>query len=374
MREPYLSWPEAAWLTMQYTICANYLFMPQLVYSISGRQAWAVPVVAVLPAMAGVWAVYYLHTRFPEERLGQFLPRLVGRPLSIVIGGAFILFWLGGAVTNVTVFAHYVCDTALQFTPVTVLVAASALVIVLVSLSGLKTLVRVADALLFIVAPFLLFAQFWPFFTSRADFSNLAPVRLSELTADKWRLAGAAAVMYHGYQIIMVAGPALSPPGRSALKAGLAGTLAAVTAFLSFVTMPILAFGWPYANLLTYPAASFLEVVAPKTGLFPIRRFDFVLTVLFRNIMIIAAMSYFYSASQTLSDLVSPKARRMHPWLVAGLGVAAVASSAAFKGIRTVMGFVGMWVLLGASTTALTLILAVVALLRVGVSGKHRNG
>ena len=43
MREPYLSWPEAAWLIMQYTVCANYLFMPQLLYSMSGRLSWAMP-------------------------------------------------------------------------------------------------------------------------------------------------------------------------------------------------------------------------------------------------------------------------------------------------------------------------------------------
>jgi len=369
MREPYLSWPEAAWLIMQYTVCANYLFMPQLLYSMSGRLSWAIPIVATLPAAAGVWATYYLHTRFPQERLGQFLPRLIGRPLSIVVGGAFILFWLGGAVTNVTVFAHYVSDTAMQSTPVTALVAASALIIVLVSLLGLKTLVRLTDALLYLLAPFLLFALFWPFFGGRIDFSNLAPIRLSDLTADKWRLAGAAAAMYHGYQLVFIAGPALNPPGRGALVAAIAGTLAAVAAFLSFVAMPILAFGWPYANLLTYPAASFLEVVAPRTGLFPIRRFDFALTVLFRNIMIVAAMSYFYSAAQTVSDLVSPSARRIHPWFVIGLGIAMVVSSTAFEGIRTVMQFTGVWVLLGALTTTLTIILAIVARFRAGVSG-----
>ncbi|HBK60915.1 MAG TPA: hypothetical protein DDZ84_08995, partial [Firmicutes bacterium] len=129
--------------------------------------------------------------------------------------------------------------------------------------------------------------------------------------------------------------PALNPPGRSALTAGVAGTLASVLTFLIFTSMPLIAFGWPYANLLTYPAASFLEVVAPKTGLFPIRRFDFVLTVFFRYIMIVAAMSYFYSCAQTLSDLVSPSARRMHPALVVGLGITLVVLSGTFKGIRT---------------------------------------
>ncbi len=128
--------------------------------------------------------------------------------------------------------------------------------------------------------------------------------------------------------------------------------------------MPLIAFGWPYANLLTYPAASFLEVVAPKTGLFPIRRFDFVLTVFFRYIMIVAAMSYFYSCAQTLSDLVSPSARRMHPALVVGLGITLVVLSGTFKGIRTVMEFASMWVILGAAAAVMTLILALVAFLR----------
>ncbi|HAI86901.1 MAG TPA: hypothetical protein DCL63_07920 [Firmicutes bacterium] len=364
MREPYLSWPEAAWLIMQYSVCANYLFMPQLLYSISGRLSWAVPIIAIPPAMVGVWAVYHLHTRFPEERLGQFLPRLVGRPLAFAIGGLYILFWLGGALANVTVFAHYLSDTKLQFTPVTVLVATNVLVIVLVSLSGLKTLVRVNDALIFIVAPFLLISWLWPFFASKLDFSNLAPVRLSELTADPLRLVGTAMSMYHGHLITFITGPALNPPGRSALTAGVAGTLASVLTFLIFTSMPLIAFGWPYANLLTYPAASFLEVVAPKTGLFPIRRFDFVLTVFFRYIMIVAAMSYFYSCAQTLSDLVSPSARRMHPALVVGLGITLVVLSGTFKGIRTVMEFASMWVILGAAAAVMTLILALVAFLR----------
>ena len=364
MREPYLSWPEAAWLIMQYSVCANYLFMPQLLYAISGRFSWAVPIIAIPPAIAGAWAVYYLHTRFPEERLGQFLPRLVGRPLSIAIGGLYILFWMGGALTNVTVFAHYLSDTKLQFTPVTVLVATNVLVVLLVSLSGLKTLVRVNDALVFIVAPFILFSWLWPFFASKLDFSNLAPVKLPELASDPLRMAMAAVTMYHGYQIILIAGPALNPPGRTALVAGAVGTLVTVPGFLVFITMPLLAFGWPYANLLTYPAASFMEVVAPKTGLFPIRRFDFVLTVLFRYIMIVAAMSYFYSAAQTLSDLVSPTARRMHPWFVVALGIILVILSTVFKGIRTVMQFASVWVILGAGVAVIAPLLALVAFVR----------
>jgi len=364
MREPYLSWPEAAWLIVQYSVCANYLFMPQLLYSISGRLSWAVPIIAIPPAIAGAWAVYYLHTRFPGERLGQFLPRLVGRPLSIAIAGLYILFWIGGSVTNVTVFAHYLSDTILQFTPVTVLVATNMLIIVLVSLSGLKTLVRVNDALLFIVAPFLLFTWLWPFVASRLDFSNLLHVELSELTSDPLRVAMAAVTMYHGYLILLIAGPALNPSGLTALTAGALGTLLSVFVFLAFITMPLLAFGWPYANLLTYPAASFLEVVAPKTGLFPIRRFDFVLTVFFRYIMIVAAMSYFYSAAQTMSDLVSPAAKRMHPWFVVTLGIVLVMLSTLFKGIRTVMEFTSMWVILGASVAVMAPILALVAFLR----------
>lgn len=371
MLEPYLSWPEAAWLIMQYSTCANYLFMPQLLYSVSGRFSWAVPIIAIPPAIAGAWAVYYLHTRFPEERLGQFLPRLVGRPLSIVIGGLYILFWLGGALTNVTVFAHYLFDTKLEFTPATVLVATNVLVVLLVSLSGLKTLVRVNDALLFIVAPFILFSWLWPFFASRLDFSNLAPVRLSELMSDPLPMTIAAATMYHGYQIILIAGPALNPPGRTALIAGTLGTLVTVPTFLAFITMPLLAFGWPYTNLLTYPAASFLEVVAPKTGLFPIRRFDFVLTVLFRYIMIVAAMSYFYSAAQTLSDLVSPTARRMHPWFVVALGIILVILSTVFKGIRAVMQFASTWMILGAGVVVMAPLLALVAFLRPDAARGH---
>ncbi len=368
MREPYLSWPEASWLIMQYSVCANYLFVPQLLYSISGRFSWAVPIIAIAPAMAGVWAVYYLHARFPQERLGQFLPRLVGRPLSIAIGGLYILFWLGGAITNVTVFAHYLSDTKLQFTPVTVLVATNVLIVVLVSLSGLKTLVRVNDALVFVVAPFVLFTWLWPFVASRLDLSNLAPVRPSELASDPLRMAVAVLTMYHGHQILLIAGPALNPPGRSALTAGAVGTLATVPTFLVFITMPLLAFGWPYANLLTYPAASFLEVVAPKTGLFPIRRFDFVLTVFFRYIMIVAAMSYFYSAAQTASDLVSPTARRMHPWFVVALGVLLVILSTVFRGIRTVMQFASVWVIVGSGAAVVLPILALAAFLRPGAS------
>ena len=52
-----------------------------------------------------------------------------------------------------------------------------------------------------------------------------------------------------------------------------------------------------------------------------------------------------------------------------GLGIAMVVSSTAFKGIRTVMQFTGVWILLGALTTTLTLILAIVARFRAGVSG-----
>jgi hypothetical protein len=177
-------------------------------------------------------------------------------------------------------------------------------------------------------------------------------------------MAMAAVTMYHGYQIILIAGPALNPPGRTALVAGAVGTLVTVPGFLVFITMPLLAFGWPYANLLTYPAASFMEVVAPKTGLFPIRRFDFVLTVLFRYIMIVAAMSYFYSAAQTLSDLVSPTARRMHPWFVVALGIILVILSTVFKGIRTVMQFASVWVILGAGVAVIAPLLALVAFVR----------
>ncbi len=359
MREAYLSWPEAAWLVMQYTICANYLALPQMLYHMAGRSGWVVPFIAIAPAMAGSWAVYRLHMAYPKHRVGQFLPQLAGRHLGVVIGLIYSLFWLSGAAINTMLFAHYISATILGFTPPAIHAIINSGLAVMVALYGLKTLVRFTDALFLPIVVFLIFSWISPFLEDKLDLSHLLPLRASELAADPVGLMIAATSMYHGYTVILIAGPAFNPPGRSALLAATVGTLLAVPGFVTFSAYPIAAFGWPLAGDFAYPAGSFLEVLAPGSQGFPVRRFDFILTMFFRFIMVIASITYFFSAAQTLSDLVSPKAEKIHPVLVLALGALIGFSFVVLPDLSSLLAFVRIWLALGAILTIVTIILAV---------------
>ena len=81
---------------MQVTVCANYLFMPQILYQMAGRSSWVLVFVAALSAFPGAWATYALYARFPTKRLGE-IPEVVGRPMAIVIALFFASYWFGGA-------------------------------------------------------------------------------------------------------------------------------------------------------------------------------------------------------------------------------------------------------------------------------------
>jgi hypothetical protein len=359
MQEPYLSWPEAAWLIMQYTICANYLFVPQMLYVMAGRSSWIVPLIALVPAMAGSWAVYRLHKLYPADRLGQFLPQIAGKALGVAMGLLYCLFWMGGAAINTMLFAHYVSATILGFTPLAVHALINAALAVMVTLYGLKTLVRFTDALLLPIGLFLAFVWVGAILNGRLDFSYLRPFRIAELSKEPLNLVMAAISLYHGYFVILIAGPALNPPGRSAFAAASIGTLLAVPAFVSFVAYPVALFGWPMAADFTYPAGSFMEMLAPEVPNFPIRRFDFILSMFFRFIMVIASVTHFYSAAQTLSDLASPKAERIHPALTLAMGALIAVSYLLLTDLHSVLMFARVWLAIGTVLTLATIALAV---------------
>lgn len=313
-----------------------------------------------------------MHAKHPGDRVGQFLPKVVGKVIAAPLLLLYTVFWTGGAAANAVVFAHYVSSTVLVATPLSVLVGSTAVIIAMVSLCGLKTLVRLSDSLLFLILPISIFMWVGPVFSHRLDLTNLIPFRIEEVAANPLMLAMMTIGMYHGYLMALITGPVMNPRGRTTLVASIAGTLAAVPAFFTFVCYPVLVLGWPMAEDLTYPAASFMEVVAPKTLNIPVRRVDFILAMLLRFVMVIAAFSYFYSAAQTITDLVSPARSSPHPWAVLALTAIIVASPFVFKDMYMLMQSLQVWMVLSAAIVGITIILAIVAMAR-GSGGRGRS-
>lgn len=372
-----MSWPEAAWHIMQVTVCANYLFMPQILYQMAGRSSWVLVFVAALSAFPGAWATYALYARFPTKRLGEYLPEVVGRPMAIVIALFFASYWFGGALIDIVVFAHYVSTTLMHATPMQVLVGVNVLLVLTVGLLGIKTLVRVVDLLLYPIVPFALFVWIWPLFPGELDFSNLFPVRWSDFTEHAFPLGMGLIGMYHGYHGLMLTGPALKGGPKAAAKAMVLGTLAATAAMFAFIAYPLAVFGWPAVTLFSYPGASFIEATAPPTGNFPVRRLDLLTTVFFRFVMMIAAVTYFSLCVHAIADTTEalwPSAGSRARGFIAVLAAVAIqAVSYVFRGLSAVLELVKIWMPLSTVAVLLTAALALAARFR-GVKEGAGNG
>lgn len=365
MRDKYTTWPESAWHVMQFTICANYLFMPQILYDLAGRSAWLIVIVAVLPAALGIWASYALYSRFPNQRLGEYMPKIIGRPLTVVIGLLLAVYWYGGALIDVSVFALYVWTTVMTATPIVVLLLLNAILVTLVGLLGVKTLVRVVDLLFYTVLPFLVFISIWPLFSGELQLTQALPLSVTDLQPNALKIALGTIGMYHGYNVLFLTGPALNSGRRGAALAMIIGTVLAAVSFVIFTVYPLAAFGWPAVAEFTFPIGSFLEIMGPPSANFPVRRLDFLVNVFLRLIMIIAAITYFYLAIQAVTDVVWPgRYRRPPAMLTLALGAGIVVIGSHIQGMSTLLTLVQAWMPASAAAAIVVVVLAITAWLR----------
>jgi spore germination protein len=374
VRDRYITWPEMTWHVMQFTICANYLFMPQVLYDLAGRSSWLIVIVALLPACLGIWSACALYSRFPDQRIGEFMPKIVGRPLAILLGLLLAGYWYGGSVIDVAVFVLYSSTTVVTSTPTLVLLLLHASVVTFIGLLGIKTLVRVVDLLLYTILPFLVFMYFWPLFSTKLELDQMLPLRVSDFRPDTLQVALGMIGMYHGYHVLFLTGPALSSGRRGAALATVIGTLLAGFSFLVFTVYPLIAFGWPAVADLTFPMGSFLAIMAPPSASFPIRRLDFFVLGFLRLIMTIAAMTYFWLSIQVITDVIWPgRYRRPPAALTLALGIGIVVLGRYILGMPTLLALVQVWMPMSTATVAVVITLAVVAWLR-NVNSTTRSG
>lgn len=378
MRSKFVTWPESAWHIMQFTVCANYLFLPQILYGLAGRSSWLIVIAALLPAATGIWSVYVLYSRFPDQRMGEYLPKIVGRPIAIAIGLFLAVYWYGGAFIDVVVFALYQLSTLMQGAPIVVLLFLNVSLMILVGLLGVKTLVRVVDLLVYMVLPFLLAIVVWPPFSGRLEVTRLLPIRASDFRTNMLQVGLGAIGMYHGYHALFLTGPALNSGRRGAALAMIVGTLLSGVIFVFFMSYPLTTFGWPAVTDFTFPVGSFLEVMVPPSSSFPVRRLDFLIIVFLRFMMVSAAITYFYLSTQTLTDILWPGRYRRPPALITLIAGASMLFLASYiTDISMLLPLIKIWIPVGAFATVIIGFLAIVAAWRgvtQGAGGSTATG
>ena|GEM_PF-5253674 len=196
----------------------NFVLGPRLTVEVAGTGAWIVVIPAAALVALSAWIAVWLIRAFPKRDLLEIATLTLGRPLGVLLGGAYVVYWLLRAGQMIQVQTHVFRLTLLEETPRAAVAAYIVLLSAYLVAHGIEPLAR--TALLIAPAHLPLVAITVPaLFTG--DFGRLIPIGPPDLNA---ALRGVWSVFCNapGVEVLLMIAPFLSGRG-SALRSSLYG-------------------------------------------------------------------------------------------------------------------------------------------------------
>lgn len=149
-------------------------FLPRMAAQEVEQDAWLIPIIATIWGALVVLIMVAMWRRFPDKTLTGYLPLIIGKPLGLILGLLYALWFLLVGSVVVMEFAYFLNSSIMPYTPVVVIVVSFMALVFYALRSGLEVWVRINEIILWVVIASFLVVVLLPY--KFMDFGRLLPV------------------------------------------------------------------------------------------------------------------------------------------------------------------------------------------------------
>lgn len=187
------------------------IMLPRIASKTAGHDGYMLPIVAFVIGSIYIWVITALIDRFRGEGIVDFAPRIVSKPIGILICTLFVIKLIVSAGLELRMFAEMIAQVLLPNTPLAVIVLVMLFTVYYLIKSGVEATGRMAEVLVYFV--FVPLVAILSLIVIKTDYKQLLPIFQSE---PEGFLRGAyyVSLTFVPLEFLLVLGAMISKPSK----------------------------------------------------------------------------------------------------------------------------------------------------------------
>lgn len=286
-------------LVIQSQIGVSVLFLPSVVESIAGNDAWISVIMAGIGAFGLITIMWGLSRRFPTMNVFEFLPLLLGKVAGKIVHLVYLAMFIAECSLILVLFADVVRDWVFSNTPswvVLVLMLGTALYMVRENLRAIARFFVLTFGLIFILILISTYAY------QDADLMYILPINSSGIPNI---VRGTAESMnsFYGFEIILLCYPFVQGGGKGILKASLYANVFSTIVYGFMVFTCLIVFSPEELRIIPQPVLYMVKSLTFTV----FERADLYFLTIWTIVVISTVMAYLYMSAKAISSLFGKK-------------------------------------------------------------------
>lgn len=286
-------------LVIQAQIGVSILFLPSMVESIAGNDAWISVILAGIASLLLIVIMWGLSRRFPAMTLFEYLPLLLGKVLGKIVHIVYASMFILECSFLLVQFADVIRDWVFSSTPgwvILSLMLATSLYMIRESIRLIARFFVLTFGLVFVLILIATYAY------RDADILYILPINQVGLPG-VFKAMMQSMDSFIGFEILLFCYPYVQGKSKGILKATLFGNIFSTLVYTFMVFTCLIVFSPEELKLIPQPV---LYMV--KTLSFTIfERADLYFLTIWTLVVITSVMAYLFMAAKTVSALFGKK-------------------------------------------------------------------
>lgn len=280
-------------MILGFTIGGAILTLPNRVAAVFGASGWFLVLIVGILFVTGGWLTARLSQGYPDETVIEFSQRLLGKPLGIIIGVGFTLFFFAIIPIEVRILQEVVNISILDGAPSWFVSGSFLLVMAYAASRNIDELAQVNELLIEIALVVGLGVTIlaWQHFN---PLHVMAFLEKEQIDLNKYREVLGTVYVYAGYPVVAMLLPFVREPKRVA-GATILGTIL-ITLIYTFFTFTVIGvFGYKETLSLAWPGLELAKSVNIEAAI--LERLDLIMIISWISaIFTTTALAFFFTA------------------------------------------------------------------------------
>ncbi len=329
MAKKRISVSQTIFLLIIFVISTTDIFIPAIIARQAGRDGWISVIIATIITIFSSFIWLSLASKFPNETLPEYLPKIFGQPIGKFLGILYTFFFIYNNALISREFGALMSVAFLPLTPIVVLIAAISIVSIYAAFEDIEVIARTNETLFPIGILLLLIVTL---FTSRyMKFDNFLPVLENGIkppslgTLTVYSCMGECSIILYLYPFIN---------NKDKAKRGMMITITLLGVSFLLGALVIAIFGAEFTADLMIPTLEMVQVIDLANF---IQRLDAIIMSIWVGGIFIKLALYFYLAALTLKYVLNVKSYKA--FLIPLAGITIPLSVLSFESVTEVVIF-----------------------------------